>query len=261
MRAADTDRIQVAQLLTDAAAQGRLPMSEYEERLTRAYAAQTYDELDRISADLPGAVTRARGGPCRPAPSTLLLAIMSGFERRGRWNVPKRMTTFALFGGGVLDLRYADFTSPEVEIHSYSIMGGQTILVPPEVNVDLRGVGVMGTFDQSVNGEGTAGAPCVRIRGFSLWGKRRRQAQEAHGRLAWLASNDRDRADAHESARFSRCAAVGARGIRFRIAVGVSADICIAAVVASTGRCLGEPVQVALDGRRDRPRAAAVRAV
>ena len=55
MRAADTDRIQVAQLLTDAAAQGQLPLSEYEDRLTRAYAAQTYDELDRISADLPGA--------------------------------------------------------------------------------------------------------------------------------------------------------------------------------------------------------------
>jgi Domain of unknown function (DUF1707) len=171
MRAADTDRMQVAQLLTDAAAQGQLQMSEYEDRLTRAYAAKTYDELDRVSADLPGAITRApSGGPCRPAPSTLLLAIMSGFERRGRWNVPKRMTTFALFGGGVVDLRYADFTSPEVEIHSYSIMGGQTILVPPEVNVDLRGVGVMGNFDQSVNGEGTPGAPCVRIRGFSLWG-------------------------------------------------------------------------------------------
>jgi DUF1707 SHOCT-like domain len=171
MRAADTDRIQVAQLLTDAAAQGRLQLSDYEDRLTRAYAAETYAELDRLSADLPGAVTRARGGgPCRPAPSTLLLAIMSGFERRGRWNVPKRLTTFALFGGGVVDLRYADFTSPEVEIHSYSIMGGQTILVPPEVNVDLRGVGVMGTFDQTVPGEGSPGAPYVRIRGFSLWG-------------------------------------------------------------------------------------------
>ena len=171
MRAADTDRIQVAQLLTDAAAQGQLPLSEYEDRLTRAYAAQTYDELERISGDLPGAVTRARhGGPCRPAPSTLLLAIMSGFQRRGRWNVPERLTTFALFGGGVIDLRYADFTSPEVEIHSYSIFGGQTILVPPEVNVDLRGRGVMGTFDRSVSGEGSPGAPCVRIRGFSLWG-------------------------------------------------------------------------------------------
>lgn len=170
-RAADTDRIHMAQLLTDAAAQGRLPLNEYEDRLTRAYAAQTYDELERLSADLPGAFTSGiSGGPVRPAPSTMLLAIMSGFERRGRWNVPKRLTTFALFGGGVVDLRYADFTSPDVEIRSYSIFGGQTILVPPEVNVDLRGVGVMGSFDHSVSGDGSPGAPCVRIRGFSLWG-------------------------------------------------------------------------------------------
>lgn len=170
-RAADTDRIQVAQLLTDAAAQGRLRLNEYEDRLTRAYAAKTYDELDRISADLPGALTRGpSGGPCHPAPSTVLLAIMSGFERRGRWNVPRRMTTVALFGGGVVDLRYADFTSPEVEIRAYSIFGGQTILVPPEVNVDLRGIGVMGSFDHSVEGEGSPGAPCVCIRGFALWG-------------------------------------------------------------------------------------------
>lgn len=169
MRAADTDRIQVAQLLTDAAAQGRLQMTEYEDRLAKAYAAQTYDELDRLSADL-GSLTSPRGqGPVRPAPSTLLLAIMSGFERRGRWNVPKRLTAFALFGGGIIDLRYADFTCPEVEIHSYAIFGGQTILLPPEINVDVRGVGVMGAFDH-VGEHGSPGAPHVTIRGFSLWG-------------------------------------------------------------------------------------------
>jgi hypothetical protein len=171
MRAADTDRIQVAQLLTDAAAQGRLQMSEYEDRLSRVYAAKTYDELDKLSSDLPGASTRPRRrGVCRPAPSTVLMAIMSGFERRGRWNVPRRLTTLALWGGGVVDLRYADFTSPEVEIRSYSIMGGQTILVPPEVNLDIRGVGVMGAFDHDVEGQGTPGAPHVTVRGFSLWG-------------------------------------------------------------------------------------------
>jgi len=181
-RAADTDRIQVAQILTDAASQGRLPMSEYESRLTKAYAAKTYDELALLSADLPGAMTSPRGsGPCRPAPSTVLMAIMSGFERRGRWNVPRRLTTFALFGGGVVDLRYADFTAPEVDIRSYSIFGGQTILVPPEVNVDLQGVGVMGSFDHNVEGEGSPGAPCVRVRGFSLWGSvgvKRRKRKE-----------------------------------------------------------------------------------
>jgi len=170
-RAAETDRIEVAQLLTDAAAQGKLQMSEYEDRLAKAYAAQTYEELDGLRSDLLGSsVSPRHGEPAKPAPSMLLLAIMSAFERRGRWNVPKKLTTFALWGGGVIDLRYADFTSTEVDIHATSIMGGQTILLPPEVNVEIKGHGVMGGFDHHVSTEGTPGAPTVRIHGFSLWG-------------------------------------------------------------------------------------------
>jgi hypothetical protein len=170
-RATDTDRIQLAQLLAYAAEQGRLQLQDYEDRLTKAYAATTYEELDRLRADLPvSPVNPRRGGKCNPAPSTLLLALMSGFERRGRWNVPKKLTTFTLWGSGVVDLRYADFTSPEVEIHAYSIMGMQSILLPPEVNVEIRGHGVMGGFDRKILGQGTPGAPTVKIRGFSLWG-------------------------------------------------------------------------------------------
>ncbi|BDB44782.1 MULTISPECIES: DUF1707 SHOCT-like domain-containing protein [Mycobacterium] len=170
-RAEDTDRIQIAQLLAYAAEQGRLQLNEYEDRLTKAYAATTYRELDQLRADLPGTVvSERRGGSCNPAPSTLLLAIMSGFERRGRWNVPKKLTTFTFWGSGVVDLRYADFTSTEVEIHAYSIMSAQTILLPPEVNVEIDGHGIMGNFDQSVVGEGSPGAPNIRIHGFSLWG-------------------------------------------------------------------------------------------
>ncbi len=170
-RAADTDRIQIAQLLAYAAEQGRLQLNEYEDRLTKAYAATTYQELDQLRADLPGAaVSPRRGGKCNPAPSTLLLAMMSGFERRGRWNVPRKLTTFTFWGSGVVDLRYADFTSTEVEIHAYSIMSAQTILLPPEVNVEIHGHGVMGGFDRAVVGEGTRGAPTVKIQGFSLWG-------------------------------------------------------------------------------------------
>lgn len=168
MLASDDDRIQVARLLSEAASNGRLTLPEYENRLTKAYAASTYDELERLTCDLPEALEYRRGKG-KPAPSTMLLAILSGFERRGRWNIPGRMTTFTLFGGGVVDLRYADFTSPDVEIHAYSILGGQTILLPPEVNVDVKGHGVMGGFG-TVEGTGAPGAPKVTIKGFSLWG-------------------------------------------------------------------------------------------
>ncbi|QEN15876.1 DUF1707 SHOCT-like domain-containing protein [Mycolicibacterium sp. ELW1] len=187
-RAADADRIQVAQLLGEAASRGRLALSEYEQRLAKAYAAQTYEDLDRLTEDLPEAADASnRRGASNPAPKTLLLAILSGFERRGRWNVPGRITTFTLFGGGVVDLRYADFTSANVEIHAYSIMGGQTILLPPEINLEVHGVGVMGGFDHDVDGPGTPGAPKVTVRGFSLWGgvgikrkNRKPNAPEAH---------------------------------------------------------------------------------
>lgn len=181
LRAADTDRIQTAQLLTDAAAQGHLNLSEYESRLNRAYAAETYGELDRLSADLPG-IANIRRGACKPAPSTLLLAILSGFQRRGRWNVPQKLTTFTFCGGGVIDLRYADFTSPVVNIRAYSILGGQTILLPPEVNVEVDGAGVMGGFEH-VAGQGSRGAPKIRIRGFAFWGNVgiKRKKRRPHG--------------------------------------------------------------------------------
>ena len=170
MQAANTDRIQVAHLLTDAVAQGRLDPVEYEHRLSRAYAAQTYGQLDELSADLPG-IANTRRGACKPLPATVLLAIMSGFQQRGRWNVPRKLTTLTLFGSGVVDLRYADFTSPDVSIHAYSIMGGQMILLPPEVNLTVEGIGVMGGFDHDVPSVGVVGAPHVVIKGFSLWGK------------------------------------------------------------------------------------------
>lgn len=166
-------------MLSEAASHGRLTIDEYETRLNKAYAANSYDQLDRLTYDLPEAMEYRRG-KIRPAPSTMLLAILSGFERRGRWYVPGRLTTFTLFGGGTLDLRYADFTSSDVEIHAYSILGGQTILLPPEVNVEIQGHGVMGGFNHQVEGSGVPGAPKVTIKGFSLWGgvgiKRRKRA-------------------------------------------------------------------------------------
>ena len=50
-------------------------------------------------------------------------------------------------------------------------LGGQTILLPPEVNVEIDGHGVLGGFDNEAQGSGTPGAPKVKIKGFSLFGR------------------------------------------------------------------------------------------
>ncbi|MFD8393615.1 DUF1707 domain-containing protein [Streptomyces sp. NPDC059680] len=188
LRASDSDRERVAEVLRDALAEGRLDMAEFEERLEATYKARTYGELAPITRDLP-----ASGAPApapvsftkEPAPSGSwagrivggegssagAVAIMSGFQRKGRWTVPKRFNCFAFWGGGEIDLREADFADREVEINCVAIMGGVQVIVPPGVEVVVRGIGIMGGFDHPRDdGPPEPGAPRVVIGGLAFWG-------------------------------------------------------------------------------------------
>jgi hypothetical protein len=190
LRASDADRERVAEVLRDALAEGRLDMAEFEERLEATYNARTYGELTPITRDLPVAgVTpphaasvslvkepvgsgswagRVVGGA---GTSSWAVAVLSGFERRGRWTVPKRFNCFAFMGGGEIDLREANFADHEVEINCVAIMGGLNIIVPPGVEVVVRGIGIMGGFDHREEGvPGEPGAPRVIVNGFAFWG-------------------------------------------------------------------------------------------
>lgn len=63
MRASDADREAVAERLRHAVDEGRLDLSDYDERLRDTYASRTYGELATITADLPA-----------PAPAPLVQA-------------------------------------------------------------------------------------------------------------------------------------------------------------------------------------------
>jgi hypothetical protein len=187
LRASDADRERVAEILRDALAEGRLDMAEFEERLDATYQARTYGELAPITRDLPAAgVTvpavsltkdpaagpdwsgRITGGA---GSSTWAVAVMSGFQRKGHWTMPRRFTCFAFWGGGEIDLREANFADREVEINAIAIMGGVDVIVPPGVEVVVRGIGVMGGFDHREEGvPGEPGAPRVVVTGFAFWG-------------------------------------------------------------------------------------------
>ncbi|MEU6326603.1 DUF1707 domain-containing protein [Streptomyces sp. NPDC047049] len=187
LRASDADRERVAEILRDAVAEGRLAMEEFDERLDAAYQARTYRELEVLTADLPaGAAAPAplslRKESAAPAPwaerivdgtqgSSVGLALMSGFQRKGRWTIGRRFTAACLMGGGEIDLREADFAGPEVVITCWAVMGGVNILVPPGVGVEVRGVGIMGGFDAREEGvPGEPGAPRVIVKGLAMMG-------------------------------------------------------------------------------------------
>ncbi|NYD51243.1 hypothetical protein BJY14_007226 [Actinomadura luteofluorescens] len=186
MRAGDADRERVAQVLRDAAGEGRLTLDELDERLDAVYAAKTYAELEPITRDLPSpgrAAPPATGADWRPvhgAPSWRSgIGIMSGFRRAGVWNVPRRFRAFAFWGGGRIDLREARFEEGQVVIRALAIMGGFEIIVPDDITVHVNGLGIMGGFDQRASGPGVPGSPTVVVKGLAFWGgvgvKRRRR--------------------------------------------------------------------------------------
>ncbi|MFF3379654.1 DUF1707 domain-containing protein [Streptomyces sp. NPDC002680] len=183
LRASDADRERVAEVLRDALAEGRLDMAEFEERLDATYQARTYGELTPITRDLPGGpavsmVKRPVGDGSWPdrivggeGSSRWGVAIMGGFQRRGRWTMPRRFNTFVFWGGGEIDLRDANFADREVVVNCAVIMGGMGVIVPPGVEVVVRGVGIMGGFDHGQEGVlGDPGGPRVIIQGFAFWG-------------------------------------------------------------------------------------------
>lgn len=188
LRASDADRERVAEVLRDAVAEGRLDMEEFGERLDAVYRARTYGELAPLTRDLPvGPVAvpkvdmvkksevaegswadRIVGGE---GSSSGGVAVMSGFQRKGRWTVPRRFNAFAFWGGGEIDLRDAVFADREVVINCVAIMGGMQVTVPPGVEVVVRGLGIMGGFDHREEGvPGDPGAPRVIVTGFAFWG-------------------------------------------------------------------------------------------
>jgi hypothetical protein len=186
LRISDQDRHQVAEVLREAAGDGRIDLEELDERLEATYSARTYADLVPITLDLPTTATthlpaHLSGGAAAATPSPVVpgpaeerhVAIMSGFDRKGVWIVPAQLTVIAFMGGAELDLRQAQFAAREVTITINAIMGGADITVNPHTHVIMEGTGIMGGYSgpsDRTPAELDANSPVVRIRGFAIMG-------------------------------------------------------------------------------------------
>jgi hypothetical protein len=77
LRAGDIDRERVARWLLSAHAEGRLDLAEYDERVQQAWAAKTYGQLERLTADLPEPRAEAPLVPHQSVPQVNGFAIAS----------------------------------------------------------------------------------------------------------------------------------------------------------------------------------------
>ena len=180
LRVSDADRHRVAEILREAAGEGRLDLEELDERLEAAYAARIYADLAPLTRDLP--VHRDQPALARPAVASPVvpgpayerhIAIMSGVDRKGLWVVPQQMTVLALMGGASLDMRQAQFAAREVVITVNAFMGGAEIIVNPHTHVVVEGTGIMGGYSgpsERTPAELDESSPTVRVRGIAVFG-------------------------------------------------------------------------------------------
>ncbi len=180
MRISDADRHMVAEVLREAAGQGRLDLDELDERLEAAFAAKTYADLVPITVDLQPAVPPSTAPVSRPTAGLPAMqghasstAILGDCKRRGAWHVPPSHAAFALMGSVLIDLRLASLSSHDTTINASAIMGDVKVLVPAHFNVVVDGIPILGDYGQGkdkVPAEIGQGSPTIRVRGIALMG-------------------------------------------------------------------------------------------
>jgi hypothetical protein len=173
VRASDGEREQTVELLRAHAADGRLTVDEFSERVDEAYAARTRAELDALVDDLPGLPGSATASPSieRRAAKRFTGVAFGSVERRGRWRLGRSAVLAAVFGDADIDLRAAELDEPAVTITALLLFGNADFYVHTGADIDLGGLTVFGhRREHGDDAAPAAGAPLVRIRVYSLFG-------------------------------------------------------------------------------------------
>jgi Domain of unknown function (DUF1707) len=163
LRVSDDERDSAVTELREHAVAGRLTLEEFSERVDQAYAARTRKELELVQRDLPSAPVAP------PRARRFGLAVMGGFNWRGRLRLPERSTVVAVMGGANIDLRTAYIEAPVVTLTAWAIMGGVNVTLPPNVEAEVGGFSLMGGRNDHTSTPRHPAA-LVRIRAYSLMG-------------------------------------------------------------------------------------------
>jgi hypothetical protein len=167
VRASDADRERTVELLRDHAAEGRLTLEEFSDRMSAAYLARTTDELEELARDLPSAhaavVSRRR-------PTRFVFSLFGSTEREGRIRVRRRVACLMGFGNIDLDLRQATLEGDVITIVALGMFGAIDVYVPERVEVDLHGFALGGHKRARGNDPPPhPGTPLVRVFAVSFF--------------------------------------------------------------------------------------------
>jgi hypothetical protein len=173
-RVSDLEREEVADVLREAAGEGRLTYTELEDRLETLYASKTYGELVDLTADLPnGPRTPAAQPPYTGAmveTGPVISAFMSETKRTGAWLAPQRQEVNAVLGDVTLDYTEAQLPYDDVYVDVKSILADVKIRVPQNAVVHLDSNPILGSVSEQSAPLAAAPDPNTRPKIFHIRG-------------------------------------------------------------------------------------------
>lgn len=175
IRASDSDRDQVAEVLHTAYAEGRISLDEHEERVSAALAARTFADLTVLTADLVPVEAPARPQlslvPAAADEPDRVTAVFAESNRKGPWSVHKITYASVLLGSVTLDLTEATFPARTIEVNCTQLLGQITIRVPLGTTVRLETANVLGEASVKHIGLPDPTRPTVVVRGTNILGE------------------------------------------------------------------------------------------
>jgi hypothetical protein len=174
-------RAQTIERLTNGFTRDELGLEEFEERLNRAYAADTVADLDALVSDLSAeTVAIVFDAEVAPAANTALLplssaplafAILGSVERRGQL-AARASGALAVLGSVVIDLRDVRMPPGVSTLQVSAILGSIVIIVPPNLAVESAGACILGSFEgvQRVPRDQDPDLPVLRVQGHAVLG-------------------------------------------------------------------------------------------
>jgi hypothetical protein len=167
LRVSDAERDRTIATLRDHAAEGRLTLEEFTDRMSSAYLARLTTDLDELVRDLP-----ATAGPAtsRRRPTRFVLSLFGSTARDGRIRVRRRVTCLMGFGNIDLDLRQATLEGDVITVVALGAFGAIDVYVPEGVEVDLHGLALGGHKRARGNDPAARpGTPLVRVFAVSIF--------------------------------------------------------------------------------------------
>jgi len=199
-----------------------MSVEEFERRVDAAHAAASTEDLRKLLLDLPGANLPAVAGSATPAvpgrdysmttrdqvkERSFAVAVLGGTRRAGRWSPARTNHAIAVMGGAEIDFREAVMGPGVTELRIFALWGGVEVIVPPGMNVESHGIGIMGGFEHAPDMPPDPNAPTLRVTGLALMGgvditvrhagesardARRRRRQERRDRARELREGAKD---------------------------------------------------------------------